>query len=367
MNVFTIGVRTTVLASFVVASTVGRPAIGAELETVVFATPGPASLSTAPYVFTQRLGFFQTEGLKLDFVSLQGSGEIIPQILRGSVLTSMLTPDVIIASRQPGKPNFPMRFAYNVYRRSFWSMSVPVESSIKTWKDFKGKTIGVGALSFANVIQTRAILRQNGIDPADVTLVGVGTGGGALETLRQGRIDAINVTRQTDAVFEGQGMKLRQIAFPPEYGETSSHGLVFSDKIITERPELVKAFGRAYAKGTLACYTNLDGCLDAYWEAYPSARPNPLNDDSRARDRTVLKVIMDSQMYFPNGDADTTMGSYKDLDFTVPENVLREGGEISGPEISPASLYTNEFVTDFNKFDRAEVLRAAKAFKIDGN
>jgi len=42
---------------------------------------------------------------------------------------------------------------------------------------------------------------------------------------------------------------------------------------------------------------------------------------------------------------------------------LRAGGLMDNSEVKLETLYTNQFVPEFNKFDRNEVIAQAKAYK----
>jgi NitT/TauT family transport system substrate-binding protein len=328
-------------------------------ETVIFALAGATTLGYAPFVFAQEVGFFAEDNLKLDIVVLQGSGDIIPQLMKGAVQTSMITPDSVIVSRQPGRPNFPIRFAYNTYRQSIWQMVVLDQSPIRSIADLKGKTIGVGALSFANVVQSKALLRRNQIDPADVSFVAVGVGVPAFEALRRGQIDVLNLFATIHAALEGQGTKIRRLPFPPEFANSSSHGMAFTEKMLAERPDLVVRFGRALAKGTWGCQANIDGCLKAYWKTYPQQKPQQLDEAAMNYQRHILTTVMDGMTAFR--DSTQRLGSYSDEDWTAIISSLRQGGELQA-DVPLATLYTNQFVADYNAFDRDAAIAKAKAY-----
>lgn len=351
------------LALLVAASTIGLAGTArADGDKFIYASPGTVSATMAPFFFAQELGFFRDEGLDFNVIALQGSGEVIPQLVQGRVTASMLTPDLLVLSREPGRPNFPIHFVYNIYRHSIWQMAVLDTSPIHSFKDLGGKNIGVGALTYANVLQTKALLKRNGVDPATANFVAVGNGGGAIEALRRGQIDALNLFASINAVIESQGIKIRRLPYPPEFANTSSHGLAFADATIKTRPDLVIRFGRAVAKGTIACQANLAGCLDAYWKIYPTQRPQPMTDAIHKQQEAILKVTVDTMVAF-DGNGPKLFGSYTDADWKPTINSLRQGDQLSpDAKIDLSTLYTNAFVHDYNKFDTAAVIAKAKAY-----
>jgi NitT/TauT family transport system substrate-binding protein len=57
--------------------------------------------------------------------------------------------------------------------------------------DLKGKRIGVTAPGSSSNITLNFILAQGGLKPSDVSVIGVGTGAGAVAAMRSGQLDAI--------------------------------------------------------------------------------------------------------------------------------------------------------------------------------
>jgi NitT/TauT family transport system substrate-binding protein len=351
--------RTALLAALALTLGGVLPASAAP-DKVVFAWPGPPSSGLAPFSFAQELGLFKDENIEFDVISLDGSGTIIPQMLNGSVFSSYVTLDPLIISRQPGKPNFDMRFVYNVVRNSIWEMSVLDDSPIKTTKDLAGKTIGVGSLAFGNVPMTKAIIKRDGIDPASVQIVAVGVGAPAFQALKTKRIDVMNLWDIQDVQLAMEGTKIRILPFPPEFHGVTSHSMPVTNKMIADHPDLVARFGRAVAEGTVACLANPQGCLDAYWKHYP--KPAPDEDAALQHEMPLLKTRLDNMEVWDDGETHK-YGLFHDRDWTTEIESLRVGGLLDNSEIKLDTLYTNQFVDQYNKFDPAVIVARAKAYK----
>src|SRR5882757_9373419 len=82
------------------------PGAASAADKLTYAWPGVITPGIAPFAFAQDLGFFKDEGIEFDVITLQGSGVIIPQLMNGSIFSSYASPDLLVISRQPGKPNF---------------------------------------------------------------------------------------------------------------------------------------------------------------------------------------------------------------------------------------------------------------------
>ena len=351
--------RAALFAALALCSEGASPA-SATPDKIVFAWPGPISSGLAPLIFAEELGYAKAENIEIDVISLNGSGTIIPQMLNGSVFSSYITLDPLIISRQPGKPNFPIRFVYNAVRNSIWEISVLADSSIKSTKDLGGKTIGVGNLAFGNVPMTKAILKSDGIDLSTVRFVAVGVGAPAFEALRTKRIDALNLWDIQDVQLAMEGTKIRILPFPPQFHGVTSHSLPVTNKTIAEHPDLVARFGRLFAEGTVACVANPDGCLDAYWKHYP--KPSPDEATALQHELPLLKTRLANMEVWDPGEPHR-YGIFHARDWTTEIQSLRVGGLLDNSDIKLASLYTNQFVDDYNRFDQNAVIAAAKAYK----
>lgn len=340
----------------------GPRALAAEPDKTVFAWPGVITTGIAPFAMAQELGFFKKENITLSVVVLQGSGVIIPQLMNGSIFTAYATPDPLIISRRHDKPNFPIRFAYNAVRNSMWEIVVLDASPVHAVKDLAGKKIGVGGLTWGNVPMTKAILQQSGVNLESVQFVAVGGGVPAFDAVRRGKVDALNLFDVQHAALEALGTKIRRVPFPPQFAGTSSHGLSMTDKMIRERPDLVARFGRAVAEGTVACDANPEGCLRAYWKEFPDQKPEVTDAAAEARELSFLKTRLGNMIAFDPGEPHL-YGAYKEKDWTASITSLRLGGQLDNSDIALASLYTNEFVAEYNRFSVDEVVAAAKAYK----
>jgi NitT/TauT family transport system substrate-binding protein len=64
--------------------------------------------------------------------------------------------------------------------------------NFKTVADLKGKKVGVSAPGSSTNVMVNFALAKVGLKPSDVSIVGVGTGNGAVAAMRSGQIDAMS-------------------------------------------------------------------------------------------------------------------------------------------------------------------------------
>lgn len=332
-------------------------------EKIIFAFPTVINSGIAPMAFAIELGFFKAEDIEPEIVTLQGSGTIIPQLMSGEIFTAYSSLEPLPIARQPGNPNFAFKFVYNYTRNSIWEIAVLADSKIQTPKDLGGKTVGVGALQWGNVAGTKAIVKYSGVDPSEVNWVAVGTGVPAFQALKTGKIDALNLHEVMHTGLEQLGTRLRRLPFPPEFQGVSSHGFPVTDKMIRQRPDLIVKFGRAMTKGTIACAANTESCIEAYWKLYPAQKPSADDPALLSREVTSLKPRLKNLSAFRDDEAHL-YGAFSPKDWVSLIDALKLGGQIDpAVRIDINTLYTNEFVEEYNRFDKQAVIAAATTYR----
>jgi NitT/TauT family transport system substrate-binding protein len=331
-------------------------------EKVTFAWPVAINSGLAPFTFAQELGFFKEENVEFDVVVLQGSGIIIPQLMNDTIFTAFSVLEPLIISRQPGKPNFEFRFVYNIVRSSIWELAVLDESKVKNVSDLKGKSIGVGALTWGNVPVTKAALSAAGVDPTSVQFIAVGAGVPAYDALRRGQIDALNLYDTMHIAMELQGTKIRRLEYPKDFRGLASHGFPVTNKNIKEKRSLIERFGRAVTKGVVACEANVQACVQAFWKVYPNQKPTGDEAAALAKEVQVVGARVKNMTAFRPGEP-KKLGAFGEQDWKGSIVALRAGGQLDNTDVKLDTLYTNEFVDAYNKFSREDVIKKAKAYK----
>lgn len=327
----------------------------------IFVWPSAINSGVAPLSFARQLGYFEQERLDVQIQVLAGTAVIVPQLLAGKVDAAYASLEPLVISRQPGKPNFPLRFVYNLFPRSIWEFVVLDKSPIKNISDLRGKTIGVFALTSGNIFMTRAILQDAGVPWSQVKLQAVGTGVAAFEALRSGQIDVLNLFDTAHVRLEQSGTAIRRLPVAPKMQDLSSHGIQVTDTKLRQNREQLEGFGRALTKGTIACNANLPACVRAYWADYPALKPATGSEEENLRKEVeVLQLRM--QNLLPAGRAAVApIGAFTAADWTTLIEALKAGGEVTDTNIPLDTLYTNDLVPAFNRFDRAKVEAEARA------
>jgi len=355
-------VRNIVLVAGLVGSSLLFVAESHALDKVTLGLPQAVGVHNADLGFGVKLGIFAEEGIELKLIGFDGSGRTVPQVSQGTITAALAHPDLVLQALNKGEP-FPVTYVYNWRRRSPYEIAVKESSPLKTLADLRGKKLGVGAMTWANLPMTRAALSDLGIRwQQDVTIVPVGVGPAAWRQLDTGAIDAVNYYTAEHEKIRQAGFPLRLLEFPESYKDMFTNGLLVHKDMITKNPGLVERMGRALAKLTVACVSNIEKCVTGAWELDPTLKPD---ESKRAEwietNARIIKVNMMSTTEFGQGQA-RDWGRYPDKGWQTQVKVLAEGGLVK-ESLDPTPVYTNSFVTAFNKFDAAQIAKRVQDLK----
>jgi NitT/TauT family transport system substrate-binding protein len=331
------------------------------LERIAIGWPANFSSNMGHLTFANDLGYYRDEGLDVTIISLPGASAVMQQILGGGIISGYAGVESAPMALQPGATAIPIRFVYNYMRQSIWEMAVPEASPIKTFADLKGKTIGTFNASSGNIIVTKAALGVSGIKLDDVKLLPVGFGAPALIAIKSNQVDALNLIDTSHASFEASGFALRRIAFPPQFEGNPSHGYPVTEDVLTTKRKTVIGLFRAISKGIIACDANIESCIRSFWKAHPALKPTDVSEDeAMKRDVLIGRARLKKLLHFRPGQV-RLMGAYSDEDWKGVIDALAVGGAITKTDLPMDRLYTNELAKDFNDFDIAKVVEAARA------
>lgn len=333
------------------------PSVAQSVDKIIFARSAPWGIVDAPLSYAIDLGFFKSEHIDTNFVVVGGSYAALQQILSGASSTGFVPNEAIPTALQPGKTAIPLRMVYNYYRNfPVFEIVVPANSSIKKLSELKGKKIGVLSLAAGNVPITKAALSISGLQSGDYTLLPVGVGAQATQALRSGQVDALNLWHTVHAQIDDSGLELRRIPFPSEFESFPSTGIGFTEDFIKSKPDLIARFGRALTKGSIACQANPAGCIRAFWRQNPALKPAGDENKSMESALKILNVGF-TRLTPPSG---LVYGAYSKNDWGNLLKAFEIGGVFATRNVPLELVYTNQFVAEYNKFDRAAVEKAAK-------
>lgn len=329
--------------------------------TIALAIP-PAVHDGAPYAAAQELGLFKEQNLSVKLIVFQGAGALLPQVASKRVTFGYPVSEPVISSYFSGKDPLPLRYFYNGTPAQTMEYTVLADSPIKTLSDLKDKKIGVGALTWGTIPNSRAALRVAGLEPGkNVEFVAVGVLGSGFQALRSKQVDALNYNSSWGDIFEFTGTKIRRIAYPDVFQETPGNGFIAHEDTFKEHPDLIRRFGLAYTEAQYVCDVNPEFCVRAFWRQYPESKPADAEGKGLEEAKTLLSRRLQRTLYREDGSR-RTPGEYDLPVIRAAISAMAKNGEFPSADVPVERIFSNAFIAAFDDFDKAALkIRAEEA------
>lgn len=185
--------RRHLIAGGLAAATLPHWALAQALEKpkVTLAVGGKNLLYYLPLTIAEQLGYFKAEGLDVTIVDFAGGSKALQAVVGGSADVVSGAFEHTINMQFKGQPMraFVLQGAAPQIVLGVNPKTMP---NFKTVADLKGKKVGVSAPGSSTNVMVNFALAKVGLKPSDVSIVGVGTGNGAVAAMRSGQIDAMS-------------------------------------------------------------------------------------------------------------------------------------------------------------------------------
>jgi len=205
------------------------------------------------FFLAEDKGYFKAEGLEVTIDQGDGSATPIPKVASGTYDIGFGDINALIefAAKKPDEAPIAV---YVMYNRPPFTIAVKAGSSIKTPKDFEGKTLG-GAANDGALKLFPAFVKLTGIDQSKITITNFAPNLRE-QMLMRGQADGVfgyvNTIRFS-AKLSGidPDKEIRFINYG-DYGmDLYSNAIIFSKKFVKENPKAVAGFLRALNKAVV--------------------------------------------------------------------------------------------------------------------
>ncbi|MSP37428.1 MAG: ABC transporter substrate-binding protein [Deltaproteobacteria bacterium] len=165
---------------------------------------GTKTVGTHMFWLGVKKGFFDEVGLDVQTILLRGNPITTAALVSESVNLALGSADAVIAAAANGADLLAVGGVVNGL-----TQAIVAGKNYKSFKDLRGATVGVQALTSgaANVLQK--IFKQNGLNyPADYKMLAVGGGSFNLAALTSGQLGATYLVVPLDFTAEQQGFNV---------------------------------------------------------------------------------------------------------------------------------------------------------------
>ncbi len=283
-----------------------------------------ANVQFAPWYVAVEKGYFAEEGLTLSFdyswetdgVRLVGAGELPFAIASG---------DQVLLARSQGIP---------VVTVASWWQRFPVavvaleESGIRTPADLRGRKVGIPETFGASYIGWRALASGIGLKDEDVQLEVIGYT--QVANLVERRVDAAVVYANNEPVQLTQSGYRVVLFLVADQTPLVSNGLITSEKVLRERPDLVRRFVRAFLRGLSDTLADPDAAFEICRKYVEGLDQN----------EAVQRAVLDASLLYWQGER---LGWSDPQAWQTTAEVMQEAGLLSGP-VEWEKAFTNDFL-----------------------
>jgi NitT/TauT family transport system substrate-binding protein len=200
----------------------------------------------APFYLAKAMGYYKEVGIDLTMQDGKGSGTTI-QLVANNVDTFGLADASVVAKAIAQQ--LPVKLVMGIFRRSVAGIVFPAKNGIHSAADLKGKRLATCA-GDAPLILLPAYLKAVNLSMSDLKIVTVDCGA-KYTVVAQGLADAtLGFAPYGKTMFGAAGISdVRALDYADGGLNLPSHGIIASLKTIQSKPDLVRRFVSATAKG----------------------------------------------------------------------------------------------------------------------
>jgi len=226
-----------------------------EKNKIVVAAGSTAGFYSLPLTITDRLGYFKQAGLDVEILDFPGGTKAAQALIGGSA-------DVVSGAYehaihlQPKGQILTTFVLMGAYPGLAIGLNPDKAKTYKSPKDLKGLKIGVTSPGSGTHQLINFLLVKEGLKPEDVSIIGVGSGAGAVGAMERGDIDAISNIDPVMTQVTNSGRAVIIYDLRTKAGTEAVFGAVVpsaaiytSEAFIQKNPNTIQAFTDAMVRG----------------------------------------------------------------------------------------------------------------------
>ena len=285
------------------------------------------------FFVAKEQGFYREAGMEVEILKGEGSADAVRRMASGVVDFAFADLGSLVVGRSRGLKVK----ALGVAADKDPSVMVSLKSTgIRTPKDLEGKSIG--ALKASALRDTWPPLAAvNNVDVNKVAWVDMPSSA-YIASLLAKKVDAIATYVSSVPSYEIQARTIGQevsIMFYADFGvDTYGAGIITSEQMLKERPDLVRRFVQASMRGYAWAVENPEGAVRAFLKAHPEASLERV----RAEERIQADLLITPYA------AREGVGHYDEQKVLRTRDLMLKPRNIDPATIPLKDIYTNEFL-----------------------
>ena len=240
--------RRVLTAMGAIAGAVSVPRIGvaqtAGLEKVRMAAWSPRLAEQANIYVSEEKGFFKAEGIDMEWIPGQGSGDALKNVIAGNADIAFVGPEAILFAADKGSR---LKAVYDIYPQNVFNVFSLKKANITKPQDLRGKKVGVISMASGTRYNLATILAVNGMSEKDVELVALGMN--AAPAIIEGKVDAMAAIDSILLGMQAAGLGPVNVIWARDYLNVSCDLFTVEEKNFSSKKDLYTRFLRGYRKG----------------------------------------------------------------------------------------------------------------------
>ena len=249
------------------AAAVGAPALAqkAPLQEITYLLPAPGNLPAfGPWMLAQAKGYYEQEGLKVNFVTGRGGVDVAKQVGAGNAVIGGALGDTPIIARAQG---IPVKAVAVMGGGSLMQLVTHKDERIESPRELKGKTVTVLAYTDTTYYALLGMLSKVGLTKNDVNIQAAGPTGVWQQFVEKKASGMASTPDWTVTAMEA-GSKV-DILPADIFFKSMAQAILVSDETIQKNPQLVQKLVRATVKGMKDIMADPKAASVAYVQAVP--------------------------------------------------------------------------------------------------
>lgn len=239
------GTRRACLALLAASALASPLAAQAQLREVTYLLPAPGTLPAfGPWMLAQAKGYYEKEGLKVNFVTARGGVDVAKQIGAGNAVIGGAIGDTPIIARAQG---IPVKAVAVLGSGSLTQLVSHKDERIESPRELKGKTVTVLAYTDTTYYALLGMLSKVGLTKNDVTIQAAGPAGVWQQFAAKKATAMAGVPDWTVSAMDAGA----QVDILPAdiYFKSMAQAILTSDDMIQKDPQLIQKLVRATLRG----------------------------------------------------------------------------------------------------------------------